>query len=107
MNQIKETDWKVLRELAPVLLERFCQDYLETVGKILRKKESGHERFQEVYSLTQQKNNVIKRLFDDLRRSNALEHLMTWRDIGLLNDEEFNCFSEQARQQVDMFLDRV
>jgi hypothetical protein len=40
-------------------------------------------------------------MFDDLRRSNAILKLASWRSKGLLSDEELNRFSEETRLSIE------
>jgi hypothetical protein len=107
MNQIKESDWKVMRRVAPTLVERFCQRYLDSIAKIIRTKQSSFERYQDVYRATQQHNRSMQLLFDDMRRSSAFELVISWRDLDLLTEEEFSLFSEDLQQRVDRFLGRA
>lgn len=46
MKEIKEADWKLLRELKPLTLERFCQRVLLDLERIANTEaENFHHRF--------------------------------------------------------------
>ena len=48
--QIKESDWKLLRRLTPVALERFCRSALAEINRVTSDSGEGyHERFLEVF----------------------------------------------------------
>jgi len=49
---IKESDWKVFRELRETALERYCQRVLEDVRRDLDKRSgSYHERYLQLWKL--------------------------------------------------------
>lgn len=105
VHQIKESDWKLLRQLQPLALERFCQRVLVDIEHLTAKaNESYHRRFLDVFSLLNSRNKELARAFDDLRRSNALERLALMIDSQLLGAEEFSRFSLETRRAVEVML---
>ena len=42
MREIKEPDWKVLRRVHPLALERFCQGVLAEIGRVARDGAKSH-----------------------------------------------------------------
>jgi|SRR5579862_6709320 len=101
-QQIPESDWKVLRELEPVLLERFCKRALAYITEAANDSaQTRHQGFLQIFQLTQKQNNDLALAFDDIRRSNALPKLMAMRSLGLLTDEEFMRFRPDTRSLID------
>lgn len=75
MRTIKKSDWKLLRCLHTVALERYLS----------------------LFNYFSQRNKEVARLFDDLRRSTARLHIIGLKRSGLLTDEEFAQFSEETQ----------
>lgn len=101
MNEIDEPDWKLLRELKTVALERLCERILQQVApQCDLNGETNHHCFLKVLSLIESGNDEIARAFDDLRRSNARERLRTMISLDLITDEELRGFSPELRKQL-------
>lgn len=80
MNKISEPDWKLLRELKPVALERLCARILQRVAlQCASNGETSHQRFLKAFSLIESGN-------DDIAR-------------GLITDEELLRFSPELRSR--------
>jgi hypothetical protein len=98
---IKESDWKLLRKLKPVALDRLCKRILDEGGRVIATREkSAHERYLELFKLLERRNHDIESCFDDQRRSNAVIKLAAIYSRGLLNPEEFSRFSDETQAQV-------
>jgi len=63
-----------------------------------------HERYLEVFSHINERDDDIALLFNGHSRSRALERLMSFRQMDLITDEEFLSFSEEARSRIDGWL---
>jgi hypothetical protein len=101
-QQIPESDWKVLSELKPVLLERFCQRALADVTEAAAStNETHHQRYLRIFQLLQRQDCDLALAFDDIRRSNTLSKLIAIRAPGLLIDEEFTRFQPETRNLID------
>ena len=101
MNEIKESDWKLVRELRPIALERLCGQLLREVGKQCECGERpSYQRFMRVFTVVQDGNDQIARAFDDLRRSTALARVAVMRSNGLITEAEFSRFSEDSRARI-------
>lgn len=103
MRAIKESDWKHLRELCPLALERLCARILQEVALASSTPQNYHQRYLQVFSLVQKGDREIAALFDDLRRSNALDRLVLMRKHGLIGDDEFSGFSEETRNLLNLW----
>lgn len=102
---INETDWKVLRRVHPLALERFCERVLDELERILRNSAlNHHERYVEIFKLMQRRDGDIARVFDDPKRSRALTMLAHMRSEGVLTEEEFASLSQQTRSAVHMLI---
>ena len=105
LRDIAELDWKVLRRLHPLALERFCERTLAEIELGVQDRARGqHERYINVFNLVQRRDQQMARLFDDLRRSRALAMLAQIRTEGLLTDEEFSMFSQETRDAVEVLV---
>jgi hypothetical protein len=101
MREFNERDWKVLRQLQPIVLERFCKRILDEIQSTsLSPSRSFHERYLDIYKLIHKRNEEISDAFDDVRRSNALIRIASMKALGLLSEEEFSQFSEETRNIV-------
>jgi hypothetical protein len=102
---INETDWKVLRRVHPLALERFCGRVLGEVERIMHNGAlSHHERYVEIFNLMQRRDGDIARLFDDPKRSRALTMLARMRSDGVIMQEEFSSLSQQTCNAVHMLI---
>ena len=101
---INEADWKVIRRVHPLALERFCGQALGEIERIMHGALSHHERYVEIFNLMQRRDGDIARLFDDPKRSRALTMLAHMRSDGVLTEEEFSSLSQQTRNAVHMLI---
>ncbi len=103
--EVPEADWRVLRRVHPLAVERFCERVLGEVERVTRNcVQSNHERYLEIFQLMQRRDRDIALLFDNPRRSRALTMLARIRSEGLLTEEEFSSLSQQTRSAVEMLL---
>jgi hypothetical protein len=101
MNDFPERDWKLLRELKPVTLERLCERILHSAAKITTAPGlTNHERYIQLWKLIQDQNDEIALAFDDHRRSTAFLKILQIHRSGLFTDQEFARFSDQTRKHV-------
>lgn len=98
---VSEADWKTLRRLKPLVLERLCESILsECVGLASSRNGSAHERYLELFKLIRQRDEELGVAFDDMRRSTAIFSLIAMYRMGLLIPSEFSQFSSEARKSV-------
>lgn len=106
MNDISETDWKLLRKLKTTALERLCERILQQVTRQCGPTgESNHQRFLRTFSLIENGNDDISRAFNDLRRSTAFERLAAMISQGLISDDELREFSVETRKKIRVRLE--
>jgi hypothetical protein len=98
VNVIKESDWKHLRQLKPIALDRFCIRILAEIQQASSDPEkASHQRYLTVYKLVEDRDYEIGKIFNDLKRSNAVGKLFLMRRTSLLTDEEWSGFSDEIR----------
>ena len=101
MSDFPERDWKLLRELKPVTLERLCEQILRRATDIATKPGgTNHQRYIKMWELIQEQNQEIALAFDDHRRSTAFLKILQIHRRGLFTEEEFARFSEETRKHV-------
>jgi hypothetical protein len=102
-REIKESDWKVLRRLHPVALERFCGRVLTEIGSVMNDDaRNSHERYLNIFKIVAHRDREIARIFDDLKRSRAPTMLAEMCSVGLLTEDELSGFSPETRSVIDM-----
>jgi len=102
---IAEADWKVLRRLHPLALERFCERVLAEIEQATHNRlQSAHERYLDIFMTVERRDRDIARLFNDPKRSQALTMLTGIRSEGLLTDDEFSALSPETRNAIEMLL---
>jgi hypothetical protein len=105
---ISERDWKVLRELKTVALERFCERMLADVSRVAAGAGKGaHERYLEVVTLVDRRRDELANAFDDMRRSRAFQRLASIMYHKLLTQQEFERFSDETRKVVEFYLEHI
>ena len=106
LREIPETDWKVFRHFHPIALERFCERILSEIAQSISSgKQSSHERYLAAFKLIQRRDKEIAKVFNDPRRSAALEQLACIQGHELLTEEEMSRFSDETREFVQGLLD--
>ncbi len=107
MNRISERDWKRLRKMKPEVLEEVCTQVFIVVRELIDGKSgSNHKKYLELFRLMRKHDCEISEMFDDLKRSNAMQKVAAWRKYGFLTDEALSEFSEETRSTVE-FLDSL
>ena len=102
---IVEADWKVLRRLRPLALERFCERVLNEIDRVMHDRaQSAHQRYLDIFKIIEQRDGEIASMFNDPRRSNALTMLARIHSKGLLNEDEFSSLSPETRSAIQLLL---
>jgi len=96
---IDETDWKHLRQLHKVALERFSKQILDELDNIRDDTSKNfHERFLASFDLINHRNKDLAMAFDNPSRSHAFAHLGAQLSLGLLTRDEFAGFTSQTQE---------
>ncbi len=102
---IAEADWKVLRRIHPIALERYCEHVLAEIERVTHKgDQSTHQRYLEIFTIIKQRDREMSSIFNDLKRSNALTMLARMRAAGMLTEDEFSSLSPETRSAVELLL---
>ena len=105
LRGIKESDWKVLRRLHPLALERFCERVLAEIERVEHDDAlSFHQRYLNIFKIVERRDREMGRIFDDLKRSKALTMLAQMHYNGLLTENEFSSLSPETRSAIGLLL---
>ena len=102
---IAEADWKVLRRIHPLALERYCERVLAEIERVTHNStQSTHQRYLEIFKIIEQRDREMSSIFNDPKRSNALTMLARIRAAGMLTEDEFSSLSPETRSAVELLL---
>ena len=102
-RETKEADWKLLRRLHPVALERFCERVLAEIAGIKNDDARNfHQRYLDIFEVIERRDREMACIFDDLKRSRALTMLAQMCSAGLLTDDELSGLSPETRSVIDL-----
>jgi hypothetical protein len=105
MREIKESDWKILRQVHKEALERFCEQVLSEIERINSDRaKSFHQRYLDIWQVLRRREKEMAETFNDLRRSTAFTHIASMKGRGLLTEDEFSRFSQEMRHIVALLL---
>jgi hypothetical protein len=108
LDQIREAEWRILREIKPIALERFCERILSEVSRLASDTDkSAHERYLAIFKLMDQKDDEIANGFNDMRRSTAMRRLAFIKYLDLLTEDEMARFSPETREFVDFLVTTI
>jgi hypothetical protein len=101
--RMTESDWKLFRELRTVALERFCERVLSDIARITSdSRKTQHERYLEVFAIVRGRDRDLAAMFDNPRRSTALDQLSMMLLCGLVTGEELLRFSPKIHESVSV-----
>ncbi len=105
MNQIPEKDWKHLFSLKDILVDRFCEQTLSQIAKIINSTSSKreHEKYLKIYRYIEKRDYILGDDLSDFRRSNAIYKIFGIRRLGLFTDDEFEQFSDEVKKFYERF----
>ena len=100
-NQIKESDWKVFKELRPLALQRYCEKVMGDVNEIIRDSDKdAYDRYSKMYKIVRDGDKKLADMFDGFSRSRAFTQLLMYYEQGLLNEEEIDQLSDETRERI-------
>ena len=99
---MKESDWKIFKEIKEKALVRYCEEALADFSKIINNdKEQVCERYTELYKLVRERDKKLGKLFDYHSRSKAALQLLLIREAGLADEELLQELSDEFSQATD------
>jgi hypothetical protein len=106
MRDIAPADWTAFKRLREVALERFCERVLADVTRIAADAaKSKHQRYLAIYRLIAERDAEIDPIFDTLRRSTAIQQIVSFRSHDLLTAEELRQLSPELVSRVEDILE--
>ena len=94
-----ERDWKHLRHVHTIALDRFCTQVLEeAIGIAHATGPSAHERYLQLFDFLLDRNEAMGMAFDDMRRSTGLQRLTAMAGLNLLTSEELAGFNSDVQE---------
>lgn len=103
-REFPERDWKVLRQVHPLALDRFCRRILVEVARLTSDESRGaHERYLALFELIKRRDKELAAAFNDMRRSRASLRLACIQSHGLLTEDELDRLSPETREAVALF----
>lgn len=100
-----EKDWKLFKELRLLALDRYCAKVLKEISRACQKEgKTNHENYLTVYKMIKNRDRKIADAFNDLRRSTADMQLAIIYRLGVIEEEELEGFSEQARATLALLM---
>lgn len=105
MERIAERDWKTLRAMKDDVLNAACERILDKAQSVLDNREGrNYQAYLELFKLIEAEDREIALMFDNLKRSTAIQKLIAWRTRGLLADEDVAQFSDETRRILSFLL---
>ena len=99
---MKESDWKIFKEIKEKAIERFCEISLSEFREILDdEKEHIHNRYLLNFKLVQNRDKQMALLFDGHSRSKATLQLIAIRGEGLADEALIAKLSQEFREHTD------
>ena len=99
---MKESDWKIFKQIKEIALEKFCDICLvEFKGIIEDESKSMHDRYLLNYKKVQSRDKKLAQIFNGLSRSKAMIQLMGIRKEGIADDSLIQKLSDEFRDQTD------
>jgi len=94
-----ESDWKLLRSLHRAALERYCARVLDECAVVVRDdKLSAHDRYLRLVRLVRVRDDRVAAVFNDLRRSTAIQRLAGMINLGVVSRVELGQFTPATRE---------
>jgi hypothetical protein len=101
MNDIREKDWKLARSMKKRVLDLACKRILEKASKLIESdNESSHAKYLELWALMRDEDQQIGSMFNNFKRSAAIQQISLWQHHGLITNEEFSLFTPETRERI-------
>ncbi len=108
VREFPEADWKALRKVREVALERFCERILDQVVRASAdSSQSFHERYLSIWRLLQKHDKQLGDAFNNPRRSQAFVQLLAMCSLGIIEEQELQKFTAATQEFVKMLMGTV
>lgn len=99
---MKESDWKIFKQIKEKAIEKFCDSALSEYESIIKNnKEKSQETYLLLYRTVIDRDKHMALLFDGHSRSKAPFHLLAIRNEGLADETLLNKLSPEFLEQTD------
>lgn len=99
---MKESDWKLFKNIKEKAIERFCANVIEDVEEAIKKEDTSHHgRYLYLFKMLQNADKRLSLLFDGQSRSKAQLQLTLMRSEGLVENHELEGMSDALLQSTD------
>lgn len=99
---MKESDWKIFKQIKEKAIERFCNLVLEEFREVIDDRETHvHNRYLLLYKLVNNRNKHMALLFDGQSRSKASLQLLAIRNDNLADEELLSKLSDDFLEETD------
>ena len=99
---MKESDWKIFKEIKSKAIDKFCASVLDDcLEKIDLENSSNHEKYLLIYKLFEDRDYEMSRLFDFHSRSKAALQLLAIREEGLADEKLIEKLSEEFQERTN------
>ena len=99
---MKESDWKIFKQIKEKAVERFCIESLEEFKEVINDQtENAHNRYLLLYKLVENRDKRMQLLFDVHSRSKALVQLIAIRGEGLADETLLSKLSDEFLKRTD------
>ena len=101
MQNIPEKDWKQLKVLHDKLLTMACEKIFDEIEIMLKaRKGKEHESYLKLWDFLQSEDKEIAIMFNDLKRSNAMLKLASWKRNNLLSEGDLKYFTDETQNYI-------
>jgi len=101
MNHVNENDWKIFRDMAPLIRERYLRKKNQELSEILSDEQQSHtDRFWDVEEHAKKIAKILRECLDGHSRSKMELFMMVMLSHGMLTDEDLDKFSEELRERM-------
>ena len=99
---MKESDWKIFKEIKEKAIEQFCQIALDEFEEVINDEtEPAFSRYTLLYKLVQNRDKQMQLLFDGHSRSKAHLQLIAIRGEELADKTLLSKLSEEFLNETD------
>jgi len=104
---LKESDWKLFRKRLPEWQERYMEGLIEEYKDFLSSDEPASTKFWELEKKLKNDKRKTGVLAEGISRSNMKYLMMDLINEGAISPEDFEEFSEDFRDQLVFYYDRM
>lgn len=99
---MKESDWKIFKEIKEKAIELFCSRALEEFNEVINDKEAkAYESYTLLYRLVENRDKHMALIFDDHSRSKARLQLLAIRGENLADENLLKKLSKEFLESTD------